>query len=120
MFLTQKLFHLIFSPLQNALLWLLHGASQVFRKGILQQESFLLGHHFHVRIEVLILDIQLVRFFSSVSTEKVVVAALIQGLLKLWDSRIGCIAALALLSPKSSSGTKKIKRSESHSVDTNS
>lgn len=57
--------------------------------------------------------------FSSVSTYRVVVAALTQGLLKLWDSRIGYIAALALLSPNSSSGTKKIKRIGSHSVDTN-
>lgn len=69
---------------------------------------------------MLTLDILLVGFFSSVSTERVVVATLTQGPLKLWDSRIGCIAALALLSPNSSSGTKKIKKIRSHSVDTNS
>lgn len=71
-------------------------------------------------IETLILDIQLVFFFSSVSAEMVEVTALTQGLLKLWDSSIRCAAALALLSPNSSSGTKKIKRIGSHSVDTNS
>lgn len=48
------------------------------------------------------------------------VTALTQGLLKLWDGSIRCAAALALLSPNSSSGTKKIKRIESHSVDRNS